>query len=174
MSRYVSEEIRQRVREQAGNRCGYCRSPQHLVLGTLEIEHLAPRGRGGSAEEDNLWLACRLCNSFKADQVSGHDPETHGGLGRGGSLWSPPLGWGGLGRGGSLWSPPLGWGGLGRGGRNSELGGRRSVRRSGKGIAGKGIAGKRMVGQGNAGRGNGMLEWWSVGMLECWNVGMLE
>ena len=43
----------------------------------LEIEHLTPRARWGSAEEDNLWLACRLCNSFKADQVSGHDPETH-------------------------------------------------------------------------------------------------
>ena len=53
MSRYLSEEIRQRVREQAGNRCGYCLSSQHLVLGTLEIEHLIPRGRGGSDEEDN-------------------------------------------------------------------------------------------------------------------------
>jgi hypothetical protein len=76
MSGYVSEEVRQRVREQAGNRCGYCLSPQHLVLGTLEIEHLIPRGRGGSDAEDNLWLACRLCNSFKAQQVSARDPET--------------------------------------------------------------------------------------------------
>ena len=77
MSGYVAEEVRQRIREQADNRCGYCLNPQHLVLGTLEIEHLIPRSRGGSDEEDNLWLACRLCNSFKAGQVCAHDPVTH-------------------------------------------------------------------------------------------------
>ena len=76
MSGHIADEVRDRVREQAGNRCGYCLSPQHLVLGTLEIEHLIPRGRGGSDEEGNLWLACRLCNNFKADQVSARDPET--------------------------------------------------------------------------------------------------
>jgi hypothetical protein len=63
VSSYVSAEVRDRVREQAGH-------------GTLEIEHLTPRARKGSDEEENLWLACRLCNSFKADQVSARDPET--------------------------------------------------------------------------------------------------
>jgi hypothetical protein len=85
VSGYVSEEVRKRVRQQAGHRCGYCLSPQHLVLGTLEIEHLVPRGRGGSDEEGNLWLACRLCNNFKADQVSARDPET----GRDTALFNP-------------------------------------------------------------------------------------
>ena len=76
MNGHVPEKLRQRVREQAGNRCGYCLSPQHLVLGTLEIEHLVPRGRGGSDDEWNLWLACRLCNNHKSDQTSAPDPET--------------------------------------------------------------------------------------------------
>ena len=76
MNGHVPEELRQRIREQADNRCGYCLSPQHLVLGTLEIEHLLPRGRGGSDEEWNLWLACRLCNNYKSDQTSARDPET--------------------------------------------------------------------------------------------------
>jgi hypothetical protein len=76
VSSHVSAEVRDRVRQQAGHRRGYCLSPQHLVLGTLEIEHLTPRARGGSDEEENLWLACRLCNNFKADQVSARDPET--------------------------------------------------------------------------------------------------
>jgi len=60
----------------AGDRCGYCRSPQHLVLGWLEIEHIIPTARGGSDDEDNLWLACRLCNNYKAAQVEALDPET--------------------------------------------------------------------------------------------------
>ena len=71
-----AEELRRRVREQAGHRCSYCVSPQHLVLGTLEIEHPLPRGCGGSNDEWNLWLACRLCNNCKSDQTSARDPET--------------------------------------------------------------------------------------------------
>ena len=53
-------EVRARVRAEAGERCGYCLSPQRLVLGWLEIEHIIPTARGGADAEDNLWLACRL------------------------------------------------------------------------------------------------------------------
>ena len=49
------------VRAAAKNRCGYCLSPQHLVLAKLEIEHVVPRSRGGRSEESNLWLSCPLC-----------------------------------------------------------------------------------------------------------------
>ena len=69
-------EIEQRVRSEAGDRCGYCLSPQHLVFGKLEIDHLVPVSRGGSDDEENLWLACRMCNNFKASQICGVDPET--------------------------------------------------------------------------------------------------
>jgi len=41
----IPETIRQRVREAARDRCGYCLSPQRLVMGMLEIEHLVPRAR---------------------------------------------------------------------------------------------------------------------------------
>jgi hypothetical protein len=34
----VPAVVRQRVREAAGERCGYCLSPQHLVMGKLEGE----------------------------------------------------------------------------------------------------------------------------------------
>lgn len=71
---HVSEQVRERVRAQAGDRCGYCRSPQHLVLAPLEIDHLQPTSRGGSDHESNLWLACRMCNGFKSDQTEGRDP----------------------------------------------------------------------------------------------------
>ena len=66
MSSAIPEEVRQRVRVAAGDRCGYCLSPQWLVLGRLEVEHLMSQARGGSDDEDNLWLACRLCNVFKS------------------------------------------------------------------------------------------------------------
>ncbi len=72
----ISDEIRDRVRAQAGDRCGYCRSLQKYVLGILEIDHLIPTAKGGTDDEDNLWLACRLCNSYKGTQTHGRDPVT--------------------------------------------------------------------------------------------------
>ena len=40
----------------------------------LEIEHIIPKARGGTDAEANLWLACRMCNSFKRTQITGRDP----------------------------------------------------------------------------------------------------
>lgn len=74
---YISAAVRQRVRLAAGDRCGYCLSPQHLVLGRLEIDHIIPTAAGGGDEEDNLWLACPLCNNYKATQVAGVNSFTH-------------------------------------------------------------------------------------------------
>lgn len=70
----VGEELRRRVRESAENRCGYCLSPQRLVLGWLEVEHIIPRAAGGGDDESNLWLACRLCNNHKSTQMESLDP----------------------------------------------------------------------------------------------------
>jgi hypothetical protein len=72
----VSKRLRERIRRQADDRCGYCLSPQKLVLGQLEIEHLIPRALGGKDDEDNLWLACRMCNGYKSKQIDAFDPET--------------------------------------------------------------------------------------------------
>jgi HNH endonuclease len=71
------QEIERRVRALAGNRCGYCLSPQQLVLGLLEIEHLLPSSLGGTDDEENLWLACRMCNNFKSAHVSALDPQSN-------------------------------------------------------------------------------------------------
>ena len=77
MSSQISERVRARVRVQAKNQCGYCRSLQKYVLGILEIEHIIPRALGGTDDEENLWLACRLCNAFKGIQSHGRDPITN-------------------------------------------------------------------------------------------------
>jgi hypothetical protein len=72
----VPADLARRVREAAKYRCGYCLSPQHLVMARLEIEHIIPRARGGLTEESNLWLSCPLCNRHKADRTSATDPES--------------------------------------------------------------------------------------------------
>lgn len=74
---YISEELRKKIREDANNQCGYCRSLQKYVLGILEIDHIIPKAAGGSDQEENLWLACRLCNSYKSTQTHAIDPVSN-------------------------------------------------------------------------------------------------
>src|SRR6266540_6684307 len=74
--RAIPAELDRRVREAARHRCGYCLSPQHLVMARLEIEHIIPRAKGGADEESNLWLSCPICNGHKSDKTAAEDPET--------------------------------------------------------------------------------------------------
>jgi HNH endonuclease len=73
---YIPVAIERRVRADAGNRCGYCLSPQYLVMARLEIDHITPVAKGGSDDESNLWLACPICNQHKSDKEEGLDPKT--------------------------------------------------------------------------------------------------
>lgn len=73
---HIPVETERRVRAAARNRCGYCLSPQHLVMARLEIEHIMPLAKGGSNDESNLWLACPICNGYKSDKTTGVDPES--------------------------------------------------------------------------------------------------
>ncbi len=72
----IPREIERRVRETAHDRCGYCLSPQRLVMARLEIEHIIPIAKGGTNAESNLWLCCPLRNRFKSDRTSARDPES--------------------------------------------------------------------------------------------------
>lgn len=42
----------------------------------MHVEHIIPEAVGGSSEEDNLWLACPLCNGYKGTKTHEIDPET--------------------------------------------------------------------------------------------------
>jgi len=75
-SNYIPVELQRQVRADAGRRCGYCLSPEVLLGAVLEFEHLTPLATGGETTRENLWLACRRCNQFKADRTAGSDPET--------------------------------------------------------------------------------------------------
>ncbi len=72
----ISEQVKTRIRAQAQNRCGYCRSLQMYVLGILEIDHIIPKAVGGNDDEENLWLACSLCNNYKGTQTDALDAVT--------------------------------------------------------------------------------------------------
>lgn len=72
----ISPKLAQKIRQDAQYRCGYCLSPQHLVMARLEIDHIVPLAKGGGNTESNLWLACPLCNSHKASKVDAIDPIT--------------------------------------------------------------------------------------------------
>jgi 5-methylcytosine-specific restriction endonuclease McrA len=75
-SQYISAALRRRVAETARFRCGYCLTSQRVVGPLLEIDHIIPEARGGTSDEDNLFLACPMCNSHKADRQEAVDPES--------------------------------------------------------------------------------------------------
>jgi hypothetical protein len=45
-------------------------------MAPLEIEHIEPLARGGTNVEDNLWLACPICNRHKGSKTIAIDPIT--------------------------------------------------------------------------------------------------
>jgi hypothetical protein len=73
---YVPEGVRRRVAEAAGQQCGYCQTQEQFVCYLLHIEHIIPVAAGGSSMEENLWLACCVCNNAKGTLTRGADPDT--------------------------------------------------------------------------------------------------
>ena len=73
---YVPKALRERVAAQAQHRCGYCLTAEAIVGTPMEIEHIVPESLGGPTEEENLWLACSLCNEHKGNRIAAVDPVT--------------------------------------------------------------------------------------------------
>ena len=73
----ISNELKEKIRHQSKNRCGYCLIPQEIYPLPLEIEHLYPKSAGGTDTEENLWLACRVCNNFKHTKIEVLIPRTN-------------------------------------------------------------------------------------------------
>lgn len=72
----MEADIREWVRQRAGNRCEYCRLRQEHSVLVLQIEHIVARKHGGNDEPSNLALSCDRCNLHKGPNLSGIDPET--------------------------------------------------------------------------------------------------
>lgn len=75
-SAYIPVELRRRIAEQAQYRCGYCLTQEAVTGIPMEFDHLRPRSLDGPTTEDNLWLACPLCNDHKGSRVLAIDPES--------------------------------------------------------------------------------------------------
>jgi hypothetical protein len=73
---HVAKSLRDKVAKAAKYRCGYCLSSTAVVGAPMELDHLVPESVGGLTEEENLWLACSLCNDHKSDRVGAPDPVT--------------------------------------------------------------------------------------------------
>jgi hypothetical protein len=73
--RKLPKAVRQRVAEQAGYRCSYCRSPEWAGV-PMVIDHVTPLASGGSSAIENLCLACYRCNEFKGARLEVVDPLT--------------------------------------------------------------------------------------------------
>ena len=71
-----SEVRRAEVAIRAGHRCEYCRLPTRGQVATFPIDHVVPRGRGGTTDIENLALTCPHCNAHKRTAVEGEDPDT--------------------------------------------------------------------------------------------------
>jgi len=46
-------------------KCVYCQTP--LSIYTATLDHLIPKGKGGTDDLSNLVLACKTCNNQKSD-----------------------------------------------------------------------------------------------------------
>ncbi len=73
---HISPALRQRVADAARHRCGYCLTSERAVGAPMQIDHIIPEALGGPSDEENLWLACPLCNAHKGYRVAALDPLT--------------------------------------------------------------------------------------------------
>ncbi|MBS1796939.1 MAG: HNH endonuclease [Acidobacteria bacterium] len=64
------------VAERAEHLCEYCRAPEAVCNFPFEVDHFIPLSQNGSNETENLVLACRSCNAFKAFHEIGLSEES--------------------------------------------------------------------------------------------------
>lgn len=50
-------------------------SPSFTAM-PMHLEHIIPLAAGGTSAEENLWLACPLCNGYKGIQTQAVDADT--------------------------------------------------------------------------------------------------
>lgn len=77
MSRsYVGKALREQVARAARYRCGYCLTSARVTGTRMEVDHVIPESLGGLTVEENLWLACSMCNDHKGNRIAAPDPLT--------------------------------------------------------------------------------------------------
>lgn len=64
------------VRNRAKQHCEYCKRSEEILATSFEVDHIQPKSKGGSDDNDNLCCACRDCNSLKSNHQTFLDSET--------------------------------------------------------------------------------------------------
>ncbi len=74
---HIPEKLKEKVRQTAKHRCGFCLFLQKYLPNMLRIDHIQPISKGGTNVEENLWLLCETCNGAKSDKTEAFDTETN-------------------------------------------------------------------------------------------------
>ena len=74
----VADDLRQEIREADRSSCAYCLTSEANSGIPLTFDHIWPLSKGGQTIYENLCLACRTCNEFKAGRTEAEDPLTGG------------------------------------------------------------------------------------------------
>ena len=74
----IPDHLKIKIRQTARHRCGYCLLLQKYSPIVFQFDHYNPVSKGGTNDENNLWLACGNCNNAKSDHTECFDsvPET--------------------------------------------------------------------------------------------------
>jgi 5-methylcytosine-specific restriction endonuclease McrA len=71
---YVSAALKRLVCNRADFACEYCLMPEISVFVPHEIDHIIAEKHGGQTNENNLALACTICNKYKGSDLASIDP----------------------------------------------------------------------------------------------------
>lgn len=73
---YISAALRELVTQRAKGCCEYCGYPSLASFAPHEIDHIIAEKHGGITTQENLALACTLCNKHKGSDLTSIDPLT--------------------------------------------------------------------------------------------------
>ena len=73
---YISTALRNLVYKRAQGFCEYCLIDEEISFAKHQIDHIIAEKHGGETVEENLALACILCNKHKGSDLTSIDGET--------------------------------------------------------------------------------------------------
>ena len=76
MSLWIPAELRRVVFARASGKCEYCLRHESDSVLPHQPDHITSRRHGGETTEENLALACWVCNLLKGPEVASIDPLT--------------------------------------------------------------------------------------------------
>lgn len=73
---YIPTALRNLVHKRARGCCEYCLISEDVSFARHQIDHIIAEKHGGLTVEENLALACTLCNKHKGSDIASIDNET--------------------------------------------------------------------------------------------------